>query len=490
MRIHLLVRSITIAALSICVALPAHAAIPRECSAPDDDRCESWVQVWDGETNESNQGAYPEEATDSVVSADGRTLYVAGTTHEDAGEGSDIVVMAIEVESGEQLWVTRYEGKKDGREENGAQAIALSPDGKRVYVTGKRNALWPGRSELTLLRLNAQTGRVRWVVTGRRNNTVGLDLVVSPDGRFVYVVGSGRATNENNELDLVLVAFGADLGRRMGSQTYDGYHEKDSGHHLEIAPDGSRLFVLASAQRREGGSNDIFVLAYRVGERKKEPMLAWDRVTHQRGYSLNEQMDISHDGDAVFVVAQQDLSGTGELGFKTVRVETSMGSIDWEQHEQGETGSVLVADDDGSAVYVGGATASEGEGLHPRMVARDQDTGDVLWETVDDAIDYPTYMNDIALDTERDAVYMAGAARADSVDLFTMGFSTTDGQVLWSARFNHTESGDGETRANTISVGPDGFVYAAGEGYGTDDKPQTGSGYNKADMYVVSYEPA
>jgi hypothetical protein len=68
-----------------------------------------------------------------AVSPDGRTVYVTGNS-AGKGTGRDFATVAYRAATGARLWLKRYGGP--GRGFDGARSVAVSPGGRRVFVTG------------------------------------------------------------------------------------------------------------------------------------------------------------------------------------------------------------------------------------------------------------------------------------------------------------------------------------------------------------------
>jgi DNA-binding beta-propeller fold protein YncE len=121
-----------------------------------------------------------------AVSPDGSTVYSTGT--DDVG----LVTIAYNAASGATDWSQEYTGPQSGG--TGASAVAVSPDGSTVYVTGGVMASL-GDEEYATVAYQAATGTMRWAqVQNGTNGSFGDDsaataLAVSPDGSAVFVTG-------------------------------------------------------------------------------------------------------------------------------------------------------------------------------------------------------------------------------------------------------------------------------------------------------------
>ena len=97
--------------------------------------------------------------------------------------------MAYSAVTGARLWVQRYNGPGNGSDE--AYSVAVSPGGSRVFVTGGSRGTRLGPDYATVA-YSAATGARLWVT--RYNGPASYDdaaraVAVSPGGRTVYVTG-------------------------------------------------------------------------------------------------------------------------------------------------------------------------------------------------------------------------------------------------------------------------------------------------------------
>src|SRR5439155_17480277 len=112
-----------------------------------------------------------------------------------------------------QLWVARYNGPANGGDD--AYAVAVSPDGSRVFVTGASES--STHLDYATVAYNASTGHKLWVARYNgpaRGQDVAFALAVSPDGSKVFATGesdSGRVTG----FDYATVAYDASTGAKL-----------------------------------------------------------------------------------------------------------------------------------------------------------------------------------------------------------------------------------------------------------------------------------
>jgi outer membrane protein assembly factor BamB len=131
-----------------------------------------WVQRYNG------PGKSFDAASAVAVSPGGSRVFVTGGSRG-ARSGPDYATVAYSAATGARLWVTRYNGP--ATYDDAARSVAVSPSGRTVYVTGGSN---PGSATLAY---SAATGAQLWLA--RHSDMLLAAVVVSPGGSRVYVTG-------------------------------------------------------------------------------------------------------------------------------------------------------------------------------------------------------------------------------------------------------------------------------------------------------------
>lgn len=136
------------------------------------------------------------------VAPDGSRVYVTGLSSSPSQ--GDIATVAYDGLTGTQIWVTRY--APQGTES--VSALVVSPDGAHVYVEG---TVTDGTSDnYATLSYDAAAGTQVWVATldtpwhGYDNST---SIGISPDGGRVFV--TGRSQRPNSDYAYLTVAYQA-----------------------------------------------------------------------------------------------------------------------------------------------------------------------------------------------------------------------------------------------------------------------------------------
>ena len=216
-----------------------------------------WVRRYDGPLGSQD------EANALDVSPDGSGVFVTGYSYGKT-QRADYATVAYDASTGAELWVSRYrEPSNENEEPAGAQAIALSPDGSSVFVTGRNRSLTTANDYATVA-YDASSGARLWArryspTTDSQEGAA--NLVVSPDGSSVFVTGSSGIPPAFS--DYATVAYDASTGATLWSRRYDGpANHVDFAHAVGVSPDGSSVFVTGASARTESGYSDYATIAY------------------------------------------------------------------------------------------------------------------------------------------------------------------------------------------------------------------------------------
>jgi 6-phosphogluconolactonase (cycloisomerase 2 family) len=115
---------------------------------------------------------------DIAVSPDGANVYVAGFD-DDA-----LAVFARDPRDGTLRFVSVMRDRFGGvRGLGGAVSVVLSPDGRGVYVAGRQD------DSIAVFARDAKSGRLRFVEHKREKGFGPTSLAIAPDGRHLYVSG-------------------------------------------------------------------------------------------------------------------------------------------------------------------------------------------------------------------------------------------------------------------------------------------------------------
>lgn len=370
------------------------------------------------------------QANASVLTLDGSRLFVTGTFYTPTSDW-DIVTVAFNTRNGARLWTARFNGSGNGFDH--PNAIAVSPDGSRVYVTGYAQTATDDVG--VTLAYGAVGGATAW--TKLSSNVLGSSIAVGPSGARVYVAGNGFITA---------------LTRAAGATVWTS----TGGAWTSIVPsrDGSTLYAT--------GRNDCTTAALRTGT----------------GAPRTTKADANGCLYLVLDPAGNDLHALGYTflpsGYESVVIsmDAQSGAIGWTTHRTGIWPRAIGTDPGGQKVFVTGTAGSEcdGPGCGPFVTsAYEAGTGSEMWSGSGPNDGYA--ISQVVSPDGRE-VYATGTTLGD---LTTIARDTGTGAKLWVVRYGASTAEDVPVG---IAVAADGGrIYVTGTGsrvMGSDENVNTG----------------
>jgi hypothetical protein len=189
-----------------------------------------WTSRYDGPSSDIDA------ARADAVSPDGLTVFVTGLS-SDSLTGYDYATVAYDTSNGVVRWSSRYNGPGDSWDS--ASAIAVSPDGSTVFVTGRSDS--STSRDYATLAYDASTGATLW--TKRYDGPGDGDdeanaLGVSPSGAKVFV--TGYSYGSTSAKDYATVAYAASSGSREWVRRYDAAEQSDGRRPWTSVPTARR----------------------------------------------------------------------------------------------------------------------------------------------------------------------------------------------------------------------------------------------------------
>ena len=377
-----------------------------------------------------------------AVTPDGSTVFVTGTT--DQGESdSHFATLAYDASTGAEKWVATFLLATDHDQYGRGNAIAVSPDGSTVYVTGSTACFRcqrPVARRVGDRRVRRRVREPEWVARFRSGVEPG-SVAVSPDGEKVFVNGS---TGDSDESETI--AYAASDGDSLWA-----VHSDDSPVYartaLKVSPNGSTVYVASTT------AGDGFACRFDSG------------------------------------------------GYRTTAMSAVDGSSRWSSTFRFDTGqacgraSDLALSRDGSTVWVtgyGGPSQGDSDQFRSGTVAYDAHTGARLWDQQDDRMrvtnsDISVYL---AATPDGSEVFALGSycdASSPSCEqrtLVTAAYDGATGSRLWLSHFD----GGGQGWPTGLVVSPDGSsLFESGSVNLPCASPCTQAAYNG---HLIAYDTA
>jgi DNA-binding beta-propeller fold protein YncE len=443
--------------LALVGATPAGSTPKQDQTASGGD--ELWTSRFNGPA--TNSGDAPSAV---VVSPDGSTVFVAGAGEFGVGiHHPGFMTIAYDAATGKARWAARYKGPGDASDT--VNAIAVSPDGSRVFVTGESFSGDDSDYDYATIAYDASTGARVWLKRyngPRHDHDLAESISVSPDGSKVFVTGQSLG---DNDYDYLTVAYDASTGARLWARRYvDG----EVAHSIASSADGSMVFVTGEAEGKDRTS-DWGTVAYEASTGRWLWTRRYDGLGNGDGAAA---IVSSPDGSTAFVTGWsfRDESGSDYL---TIAYDAATGVERWARRANGpangkDTAAAIAISSDGSKVFVTGRldpSAGFGDAADFFTVAYGAADGVVLWARQFDSSPEQSHEEAVAIAASPDGsnVFVTGLSPGANGlnDYFTIAYDESAGTLRWARRLNGPD--DGHDYAEAIAVSPDGSaVFVTG----------------------------
>jgi hypothetical protein len=456
----------TLALAALVAPGPAAARpAPLPCVELPDDRCEAWTSVHDDADGASQ---FPAAV---AVSPDGAT--VVATASERPAEGSiwDAtsiwLLVAMDAATGETTWQARPAGLE---RYSVIQSVAVAPDGSTVYATGTtRDDFGDPSSVMVTMAFDAATGAERWRAFhdgAPEGLDGGIQVLVTPD-RVVSVGFSGNA----GDRDYGVVVHDAATGEAVWSTRWDGTGGSDSPFEATLSPDGTLLYVTGWSDGLGEFNVDYGTAAFHL-DGPEAGETAWEARYDGVGVRAPDQaydLAVGPEGTVYVTGLSNDVDGGPPFGVNyeiaTVAYDGASGNLRWEHRRTWEgrrfnVGAAVAATED-LLVVAGHSTDMSARDTDMVTLGLDPDTGALRWE---DRYATPNHQGEYAADVllAGDRAYVTGTSGATygfgqlGVVVGTVSDTATtafapDGTRDWTARLNATAVGSDGAEAMTAS---------------------------------------
>lgn len=423
-----------------------------DVAAAADPGSELWQARYDGRGI-----AGPDAASGVVTSPDGSMIFVTGVSE------NEYATLAYESSTGARIWTRRYDGPADGPDR--AEDLAVSPDGTTLFVTGASTGP-TGRFDYATVAYDASTGTRRWIRrydgpgTGDHGHDQASALAVSPDGTTLFV--TGRSAGPMTHADYATIAYDVATGDRIWVQRFDGARSvNDAANALAVSPDGTAVFVTGFTDDFRFYGRDYATFAYDASTGEEIWATLFDSGTGGEPGDAATSVAVSPDGSRVFVTG----STTDE--YATFAYDASSGAEIWSaRYGRGgyATASAVAVSPDGSKVFVTGDSQLSRqhvlESYDYATLAYDAASGERLWvRRFDGPVDGDAFASSLAVSPDGTTLYVTGSAQTSTTfdyngDYATIAYDTATGTRRWVRL--HDGPDHFSDRASSVAVTPDG----------------------------------
>ena len=449
-----------VATMTMAFVVPSRAGLAAEVSGSH--RVRPGQRLWIASYDETAPNY--DEAFALGVRPDGAGIFVTGQS-VGVGTGNDYATVAYRA-TGRQLWVSRYNGPSNG--DDIALALAVSPHSSMVVVTGRSDGTSSLDPDFATVAYDANTGGELWSsrYAGPTDTDVAQAVAFSPDGQTVFV--SGESIGDAGDPDYVTIAYDAMMGtERWVNRLDEG--SIDLPHALSVSPDGSAVFVTGESEVGQT-SEDFLTAAIDAAN----GTLLWTAVYDGPGHYYDSAVatGVAPSGSDVYVTGRS--YGQGD-DYATIGYDAATGAEVWVSRYRGP-GYVDIPEDlavapDGGRVYVTGLSGSPTQGDYA-TVAYDGVDGTQLWVArYRPAGADPS--SDVVASPDGTSVFVQGNLwNGTSEDFVAISYDAAIGTQRWATHLGSPWNGFDDSTSAGIS--PDGHVlYLTGR---TQD-PSSDYGY-------------
>ena len=416
------------------------------------------------EARYTSAGVNTDVGKEIAIDASGNT-YVTGTSLTNATNGYDIVTAKYDA-LGNQLWTTIFNGTGSSLDE--AKGIEVDAGGN-VYVTGSTTSTGPNTDYITI-KYNA-AGVQQWATP--YNGTGGgfdiaNDIAIDATGN-TYVVGSSDAGA--NGSDFVTIQYNSAGVLQWATAYHNPGGALDEGTQIEL--DALNNVYVTGRSGSAASSLDIATVKYN------------NAGAQQWASRFNGVLNFDDVPDALHIdnlnnvyVAGATYGGLAtENDYVTIKINNA-GAQQWAQIIDGplndEDQAFDLLTDLNQNVYVTGRSMGAGGTAENMLTVKYDPLGNVLWQ---DTYDGPASGYDdaqqIRLGTSG-ALYITGysAGLGTNNDYLTLKYDTSNGGILWEARFDGPASNNDQAFAMEIDASESIYVT------GTSTDPTSGQDFS------------
>lgn len=404
------------------------------------------------EARYTSAGANIDKGKEIAIDAVGN-IYVTGNSYTNGTNGFDIVTIKYDP-LGNQLWVNIFNGSASALDE--ARDIAVDLNGN-VYVTGYTASSGPNYDYVTIK--YDPSGVQQWatIYNGSGNGFDEAYAIAIDTLGNSYVTGSSDAGGQGS--NFVTIKYNS-TGVQQWATSYNG-----SGSSIDAATQiklDAQFNVYVSGHSLGSGTDlDIATLKYNNAG-AQQWVSRFDGALNL--FDVPEALYIDNFNNAY--VAGSTFGGVAtENDFVTIKINSS-GTQQWAKIMDGplndEDKAFDVLADQNQNIYVTGRSMGTGGTAENIVTIKYDPLGNLLWQ---DTYNGPASGYDDAQQMrlgQSGNLYITGysAGNGTNNDYLTLKYDTSNGAILWEARFDGPASNSDQAFAMEIDT--TGSIYVTG----------------------------
>jgi len=359
------------------------------------------------------------------------------------GDGTkmDLVTIAYDAATGEEIWARRYDGPAHGIDQGAAVAIDETNDA--VVVTGgSERVRASGIFDVITIAYDAASGAPRYERRFSKrpsSSEVGGD-VAAANGMAVVLV--------NGTVHGHLLAYDAEgdvMWQRWATR-------RNVSSLVDVEADADRVYVVGSTFITFPGSAEYFTAAYLSGDGSLEWRRRYDGPAHFSAGATDGSL--STDSTRLYVTGTANDFSKAPIA--TIAYDAATGARDWlrtipPRPGGSELSPRVEVSADGTRVVV--ASTSFLDGVNTFLTTSYTASGAVGWTSREDGPDDVGWLTGLAVAPDGSA-YLTGSGKnvGDVTGSITVAYGPTGGSSAWEAFIPGVKIGDG---VSTVAVAPD-----------------------------------
>ncbi|PCJ27233.1 MAG: hypothetical protein COA97_04520 [Flavobacteriales bacterium] len=410
--------------------------------------------LWEARYTSSGQNA--DFGKELAIDASGN-VYVTGTSFTNATNGFDIVTIKYDA-SGSQLWTAIFNGSASALDE--ARDIAVDQNGN-VYVTGYTASSGPNYDYVTIKYNSSGVQQWSTLYNGTGNGFDEAYAIAIDNLGNTYVTGSSDAGSQGS--NFVTIQYNS-AGVQQWATSYNGPGNSiDAATQIKL--DASFNVYVSGASTGSGTDLDIATIKYN------------NTGTQQWVSRFDGALNFFDVPEALFIdnlnnvyVAGATYGGLAtENDYVTIKINNA-GTQQWARILDGslndEDKAFDVLADQNQNVYVTGRSMGAGGTAENMVTIKYDASGNIVWQ---DTYNGPASGYDDAQQLRlgiSGALYVTGysAGNGTNNDYLTLKYDTSNGGILWQARFDGPSSNNDQAFAMEIDITESIYVTGTSNG--------------------------